>query len=347
MWRNRILASAAFRSWAARFPLTRPVARARARETFALVAGFVYSQVLAAAVECGLLELLSRSPVGTQEVAARCDLPPEAALRLLRAAGSLDLAEEVAPGEWLLGRVGVAIHADPGIVAMVAHHALLYRDLADPVALLRHGRGADGLSGFWPYAVQAEGDVAKYSRLMAASQPMVAAQAIGAYRFARHRRMLDVGGGEGAFVAAVGRVAPGLERAVFDLPAVVARIEDPAVLRFGGSFVHDPLPEGFDLVTLIRVLHDHDDAVALRLLRAARSALAPGATLLIVEPMAGLRGDRAMGDAYFGMYLLAMGSGRARRPGEIQAMLRAAGFAHSRLSPTSLPLVAQAIVAKA
>ncbi len=351
-WRNAILASDGFRRWAARFPLTRPVARARARETFSLVAGFVYSQVLAACIEGDILGLLATGPVTADDVAAKCDLPPAAALRLLRAAAALHLAEDVGGGCYMLGRVGAAVAADPGIVAMIRHHHLLYTDLADPLALLRRsnvkdGGGGGALSGFWPYAEGQAGGVSGYSALMAASQPMVAAQATDAYDFTRHQRMLDVGGGQGTFVAAVGKVAPRLTRAVFDLPDVVARIEDPAVARHGGSFLTDQLPRGYDLITLVRILHDHDDDSMLRILRAAKAGLESGGRLLIVEPMAGLRGDEAMGDAYFGMYLLAMGSGRARTPGELRDALKNCGFSRSRMISTSLPLIAQIIVAEA
>lgn len=346
-WRNAILASATFRRWAARFPLTRPVARVRARETFALVAGFVYSQVLAACVDGGVLDLLAEGPIAASDVAAKCDLSPEASLRLLRAAASLHLAEDVGAGCYMLGRVGAAIHADPGIVAMIRHHHLLYADLADPMALLRRDGGGGALSGFWPYAEGQDGGVSDYSSLMAASQPMVAAQATDAYDFARHRRMLDVGGGQGAFIAAVGKVAPNLARAVFDLPDVVARIADPVVEKHGGSFLTDALPRGYDLITLVRILHDHDDDSMLRILRAAKAALDSGGRLLIIEPMAGLRGDEAMGGAYFGMYLLAMGSGRARTPDELRGALQNCGFSRTRMVATSLPLIAQIIVADA
>ena len=349
--RNAVLANGVFRNWAARFPLTRGVARARARETFTLVAGFVYSQILAASVESGLLDHLAEGPISAEDVAARCNLPPAAALRLVRAAVSVRLAEAVGGDRYVLGRVGVAIHADAGIMAMIRHHALLYADLADPIALLRRTGGGGALSAFWPYAegAQAQDDqnVAGYSRLMVASQPMVAAQAIASYRFARHRRMLDVGGGEGAFVAAVGAACPALQRAVFDLPAVVDRIVDPAVERFGGSFLTESLPSGFDLITLVRILHDHDDTAMTSILRASRLALVPGARLLIVEPMAQLRGDEAMGDGYFGFYLFAMGSGRLRSPKELHRALRQAGFSRSRNVPTALPLIAQMIVAEA
>ncbi len=350
-WRNRMLGSADFKRWAARFPLTRGIARRRARQTFTLVAGFVYSQVLAACVRCRLLDILADGPASVDDLAPRCSLSPAATERLLRAAASLDLVEVVAPGRYMLGSVGAAIQSDAGITAMVEHHGLLYADLADPLALLRRGGGGASLSAFWPYAERGVSDeataVAEYSALMAASQPMVAQQVIGAYDFTAHRRLLDVGGGEGAFVAAVGAQAPALSRAVFDLAPVVARVADPTVARYPGSFFDDPLPPGFDLITLIRVLHDHDDAAMLHILRRARAALAPAATLLIAEPMAGLRHDAAMADAYFGFYLLAMGSGRARTPATIRQALSNAGFARSRVVETPLPMIAQVIVATA
>lgn len=346
-WRNRLIADAGFRRWAARFPLSRPIARARARETFGLVAGFVYSQVLAACVAGGVLARLSAGPASTGEIADCAKLSMPAATRLLRAAAALHLAQEVAPDRWLLGRIGAAICADPGVLAMIRHHDMLYRDLADPLALLRSDGGGGALSAFWPYAQGQGGSVAPYSALMAASQPMVAEQAIAAYDFRRHRRMLDIGGGEGAFATTVQQVAPRLECAVFDLPQVVARITSAAITRIGGNFRDQPLPTGYDIVTLVRIAHDHDDAIVQDLLNSIRASLLAGARLLIVEPMAGPRGDAAMADAYFGMYLLAMGSGRARTPEKLTAMLRSAGFARVERRATPQPLIAQILVATA
>ena len=47
------------------------------------------------------------------------------------------------------------------------------------------------------------------------------------------------------------------------------------------SVRRSPLPEGADIISLIRIVHDHDDASALSLLRAVRRALPPDGTLLI------------------------------------------------------------------
>lgn len=352
-WRNGVMASAGFQAWAARLPLVSWIARRRAGEAFDLVAGFCYSQVLLAAVQVGLLDRLRAGPCDAAGLALLSGLSEAASLRLLRAAAALDLAEAVAPGWWMLGQRGAALQANPGALAMVRHHTLLYADLADPVALLCRDRAEPtALSAFWHYAADAPApEASAYSALMASSQAMVAQQALGAYRFARHRRLLDVGGGHGAFVSAVRAACPALDLGVFDLPPVIAG----AAARLGGAvggaialhpgdFFHDALPQGYDCITLVRVLHDHDDAACLALLRAVRRALPPGGRLVIAEPMAGTPGALAMGDAYFGFYLWAMNAGRPRTAAEYGAMLKTAGFAGWRRKATAYPVMASVIV---
>ncbi len=114
----------------------------------------------------------------------------------------------------------------------------------------------------------------------------------------------------------------------------------------GGSFLDTPLPTGADVVTLIRVLHDHDDETAFAALRAAHAALPPGGTLLIAEPMAETPGAEAIGDAYFGFYLLAMGSGRARRRAEMTQLLQAAGFTAIRYLASPRPMFASIVTGR-
>ena len=348
-WRNRLLSDPQFQRFAARFWLTRPIARRKASALFDLVAGFTYSQVLAACIEIGLLDRLSETPRSSDELAPLIGLPPGPTETLLRAAAALELAQRIGD-DWTLGVQGAALRGNGGIAEMIAHHHLLYADLADPLALLRRGGGGGALQGFWSYAARpGEGrEVAPYSALMAASQPLIAEHVIAAYPFTRHRRLLDVGGGAGAFLAAVANRVPSLELGLFDLPGVGALARDrlgTGVAIHGGSFLHDPLPTGYDLISLVRVIHDHDDVPALRILRAAHAALPPGGRLLIAEPMAATRGAEAAGDGYFGMYLLAMGSGRPRRLDELGAMLREAGFAAWRNYRTALPLTVRVLAA--
>jgi demethylspheroidene O-methyltransferase len=360
--RDRILMDAGFQRWATSFPLTRPLARRRARAVFDLCAGFVYSQVLLACVRLGVFERLRAGPLPAAELGATLGLPAAAAGRLLDAAVSLRLLSR-RPGARLgLGDLGLVVAANPGLAALVEHHALLYPDLADPVALLAGGTSATRMAGFWPYASAerpaglAPAAVRGYTEVMSASQPLVAAEVLAAYPMDRHHRLLDVGGGDGRFLCAVARHHPRLALGLFDLPAVVElarrRLEEAGlaarVAVRAGDFRVDPLPEGADLVTLVRILHDHPDEVALSILGAVRQALPPGGTLLVAEPMAATAGAEPVAAAYFGLYLLAMApggsAGRLRTPEELAGLGRRAGFGRFREVATRTPLIVRLVV---
>ena len=112
----------------------------------------------------------------------------------------------------------------------------------------------------------------------------------------------------------------------------------------GGSFLADPLPAGADVVTLVRVLYDHDDEAVRLLLRRVRAALPPGGRLIVAEPMSGTPGAGPVTEAYFGLYLLAMGSGRCRSAGELTALLNEAGFSSVHERPTRRPLLTRVLV---
>jgi demethylspheroidene O-methyltransferase len=241
---------------------------------------------------------------------------------------------------------------------MIEHHTMLYGDLNDPVALLR-GQGGGRLARYWPYAgsehpAELPSDaVAPYTALMSASQPMIAQEVINAYSFRKHRCLLDIGGGDGAFLSAVATHAPNLRMVLFDLPAVADQASErfrssglaPRAVAIGGSFLSDRLPEGADIVSLVRIVHDHDDANVMKLLRAVRRILPDDGTLLIAEPMSGLRGTESIGDAYFAFYLMAMGSGRPRNFARLSEMLEEAGFGRVTLLPAGMPLLTSVVVA--
>lgn len=358
-FRNRKIADPAFRRWAGRFALTRPIARRQASALFDLTAGFVYSQVLAACVRVDLFEMLADGPLETSAIAGRISLPPDGAERLLKAAAALDLVEPRGDARYALGPLGAALVGNDGVKAMIRHHDILYGDLRDPLALLA-GRSQGELQRYWAYAGAGPAAPsepkrhADYTQLMAASQAFVATEILDAYPFDRHKRLLDVGGGDASFIIAAGRAVAGLELALFDLPPVAAIARQRLLASglagrakaHGGSFLTDELPQGADLVTLNRVLHDHDDPAALAILKAIRRAIAPDGTLLVAEPMAGTAGARASGDAYFGLYLLAMGQGRPRTRDDILGMLDEAGFDRAREVSTSTPLIARIIASR-
>ncbi len=99
-----------------------------------------------------LFEQLVDGPLSAAELSSRLSLPVDSTVLLLDAAVSLKLAQRRSGGRYGLGPLGAALMGNPGVVAMIEHHAMLYGDLRDPVALLRGEAGAGQLAAYWPYA---------------------------------------------------------------------------------------------------------------------------------------------------------------------------------------------------
>jgi demethylspheroidene O-methyltransferase len=357
-WLHRLVARPGFQSWASQFPLTRGQARRDGALLFDVVQGFVQSQVLMAVVELDLLRRLRGGAQSAGMLGRATGIAPERMQVLLQAAAALGLLSRRRSGDYALARRGAALMGVPGLEAMIRHHRAFYADLADPVALLR-GPAQTELSAFWPYVFGARGEIdpavaATYSDLMAQSQRLVAEDSLRSVSFRGINRLMDVGGGTGAFLEAVGRTCPALEMTLFDLPQVVpgatARFEAAGirdrVTLVQGSFRDDDLPRGADAISLIRVLYDHADETVEHLLKAVFDALPEGGRLIVSEPMGGgAQPDRA-GDVYFAFYTMAMQTGRARSAEEIGALCKAAGFTDVRSPRPARAYVTRCLTAR-
>ena len=337
-FRNKLMASRRFQTWAATFPLTRRLVRREGEALFDLMAGFCHSQILMALAELRIPEALLGAPMTMAQIADETQVPADRLKVLLQGGAAIGMLK-LRRDKVSLTRRGAAFATVPGLSAMVRHHRAFYRDLEDPVAFFR-GETTTELAEVWPYVFgNASGidpaTASAYSDLMAESQALVADDTLRMVRFGGINTLMDIGGGTGAFLTAVGRAHPSLKLRLFDLPPVApaaeARFADAGLSArsdiVSGSFRDDPLPEGADAISLIRVLYDHSDDTVRALLRAVYDALPEGGRLIISEPMSGGGLPDKATDAYFALYTMAMRTGRTRSADEIAALLTEAGFA--------------------
>jgi IMP dehydrogenase/GMP reductase len=272
---------------------------------FGLVGGFVNSQILLALVELGVLDALVPGPQSAAALARPAGLAEDRMAILLQGGAALRLLRRRRDGRFALTRRGAVLLGVPGLTGMIRHHAVFYRDLTDPVALLRGGTQTE-LARFWPYVFGAGGATdpqvtATYSTLMSDTQGLVAEDTLRCADLSGVTRLLDVGGGTGAFLAAAGARYPALDLALFDLPAVVgpARARFAAVGMAGrvtilpGSFRDDPIPAGADAI-IIDTAHGHSKAVADAVIRAKKIS---NAVQIIAGNVATAEATRALIDA--------------------------------------------------
>ena len=363
-WLERLYASPRLYSFSLTNPFTRWVTRRRTQKLFDLMAGFVHTQVMLGCIRLDLFKMLHQAPADLQQIAARVNMPAPVLQRLLLSAVSLGLLECRSQSRFGLGPLGVPLATHDGIAAMIEHNHLLYADMQDPVGFLNNAWQGD-MAAYWPYAHDAQAATraaqdkfSRYSDLMAASQGFVVEEILSSYFFDEHQCVLDVGAGKGRFACDMAAHAPHLKVKLFDLPPVLELAKNNVQQRgmsermsfYPGSFLHDELPQGADLVTLVRVAHDHPDDVVKQLLQKIHAALPLGGVLLLAEPMAQImsasQSGSAQADAYFHFYLLAMGAGRLRTPEELMRLMAEAGFGQIEHLPNAMPIHAQLIVAR-
>ncbi len=363
-WLERLYASPRLYRWSLSNPLTRWITKRRTQQIFDLMSGFVYSQVLLGCVRLDLFKMLYQKPLDLQQISLQTRVSEQALQKLLVSAVSLGLLESRSHQRFGLGALGVPLAMHPGIGAMVEHNHLLYRDMQDPLAFLNNAWQGD-MAEYWPYAHDpqaaervAQEKFSRYSDLMASSQEFVVQEILKSYYFEEHRCVLDVGAGKGRFASELALHAKHLKLKLFDLPPVLelakATFQSKGLIdRLSlcpGNFLHDPLPQGADLVTLVRVAHDHPDEVVQQLLQKIHDALPVGGILLLAEPMAKTYSQSADGptqtDVYFHFYLLAMGAGRLRTPEELMLMMSKAGFVGLELLPNNMPIHARILLGR-
>ncbi|MGC5663464.1 methyltransferase [Micromonospora sp. WMMD723] len=198
--------------------------------------------------------------------------------------------------------------------------------------------------------------VAQFWDAMFATSRFTARALADAYDFGAHRRLLDVGGGAGAFPIEFCLRLPELRATILDLPHVCVRAgeriaEAGLTDRIGtvaGDFLADPaLPDGHDVILLSMILHDWDEPTNRALLARCHAALPPGGVIVISEL---LLNDERTGPpeaALMGMNMLVETEGGKNYSGaEYRRWLTDAGFVDVRTVPFEAPGANGAVLAR-
>jgi predicted O-methyltransferase YrrM len=294
--------------------------------------------------ELGIIDALAPHPLPTAELAHRLHVDIQALGRLLRAGNALGLVTE-RNGMWEATPLSLATLATASPQSL-SHAIRLQSAFARRWSRLREAVQ----TGHKPAANQQNEDRADWVRLFTLGlyelarvvADDVAAALLPLLGKSAAPRIIDLGGGHGAYSIALVRQLPTAQAVIFDLPPVIAvtrqlvhqhPFADRLILQEGDFFV-DSLGHDYDLALLFGVLNSEPEERAQYLLRRTWAALRPGGWLAI-RHWDETSLDYALMDLHM---LLSTDHGQMPREEELRAWLTSSGFTAFTLLPIpSLP----------
>ncbi len=312
-----------------------------------LIDGYQVTQAIHVAATLGIADLLQAGPRSSDDLAATTTTHPRTLYRLLRALASVGVVHEVADRHFALTPLGACLCSDApeplGPWAAFVGRPYEFNAWGHLLHSVQTGENATrhvhGMSG-WDYRERHPEEGAIFDRAMTGNSRVLAPAALNAYDFGRYETIVDVGGGQGAFLAAILAKHPAVHGILFDEQHVVAGAE--SVLQAAGvrdrcqiiaGDFFDSVPPGGDAYVLKVVIHDWEDAEAVAILRSCRQAIGEGGTLVVVERVV----DRPNEDAptkFADLNMLVGPGGQERTQEEFSALFAAGGFRLSRVIPT-------------
>jgi hypothetical protein len=304
-----------------------------------LMDGYLATQLLYVAARLGLADLLANGPQSADHLAAAAGADPSTLHRILRALAVHGLLYEAEgmfgltdAGRYLqsgtadslrgaiLSRGDLYYHAASGLLQSAQSGSVAFREV--------HG------TDFFDHVAASPDRLAAFQQSMVARSQLEAADLLRAHDFSAYQHVIDVGGGFGVTLTAILTAYPALRGTLFDRPEVTreaqarlsgAGVADRCAAVAGDAF--DAVPRGGDLYLLSRVIHDWNDADALRILRSCRRAMNDDASLVLVEAVIGDPASDQPGAVLMDLHMLVLGLGKERTADEFRALLMRAGFA--------------------
>lgn len=297
-----------------------------------MAVAFQRSRVLLTAFELDLFTVLNEEARSSAEVAEALGTDPRATDRLMNALVTLGLLEK-REGRFVNTPAAFAslVKGQPGYMGGLGHTNHLWNSWSRLTDAVRSGSapGVDAITD------RHEDWLRPFIAAMHFRARQQARELIGMLDLGGVQRVLDVGGGSGAFAMAFARARRGITAVVFDLPSVVPMTRryiqgeglSAEVETAAGDYLKDPMPAGFQLVFMSAVIHSNSPEENQLLFRKAAQSLEPGGQLVVSDFL--IDEDRS-GPPMAAMFALNMlvgtVAGDTFTESEVRSWMEAAGF---------------------
>jgi ubiquinone/menaquinone biosynthesis C-methylase UbiE len=307
-----------------------------------IATAFQKSRILLSAYELGIFRSIGDRRESSENVAKKLGTDPRATDRLMNALVALGLlVKEGGTFRNTPPSLKYLVPSSPDYIPGLMHTVHLWDTwgtLTEAVKLgtsvaAREQRHADPTA--WTTAfIAAMNDRAR-------KQAPIAASLVG---LEEGMRVLDVGGGSGAFAVAFVRAKEKVTATIFDLPQVLPLTQKyveaehlTELVNFvAGDYLKDELPTGYDLVFLSAIIHSNPPDENRMLIQKCARALRPNGTVVVQDFIMDESRTQPPGGAFFALNMLVgTAAGDTYTESEIRAWMEEAGL--SGITRTEMP----------
>jgi O-methyltransferase domain len=307
-------------------------------------------QAMSVAATLGIPDLLAGGGRSVSELAAAIDANEDALYRLLGTLAAGGILHEDPDGQFQLTEVGDLLCS--GVPGSRRDWAILngkpyvreaWSNLEHSIRTGENAFAALHGETVWSWRAARPAEQGAFDRTMAGNSGPIAEAVAEAFDFGSLGTLVDIGGGTGTLLAAILRRHPALRGIVFDQPDVVATDATRALLEregvadrvelVGGNFF-EAVPAAAGGYLMKSILHDWEDADAIRILRAIREAAAPTSMLFVVELVIGAPNED-LATRISDLHMLVMPGGRERTVQEWRSLFERGGFELESARPTT------------
>jgi len=316
-----------------------------------LIQGSVITQGIYVAATLGIADVLGDGPLTAEEIAKRVGAHPDATYRLLRMLSGYSIFSEQAGRRFALTPMADALRegAPDSMrgIAVLMGHSLLWEDWGHLISSVRSGEASlpehRGMSGY-DFLMANPEYAAVFFQGMGSTSSAETDTLLAAYDFSQFRKIVDVGGGRGALLAAVLKQAGDSHGILYDSPystadagpvLAAAGVTERCTIQNGGLF--DTPPAGADAYMLKHIVHDFPESECIAVLKNIRGAIDPGGKLLVMEYVLNGNNERHIGNI-IDLWLLLLLGARERTREQYAELFASAGFKLTAVVPTSSPI---------
>jgi hypothetical protein len=320
-------------------------------EVIQMITGYWTSQAIYVAAKLGVADLLKDGPRSCDALANSTETSRRELYRLLRYLASIGVFAELDNAFFELTPLSAYLQSETpsSLQSLIIYYGEeTYQPWGSLLHSIKTGETAFNHvhnGGVFQHFAQHPESAAVFNQAMTEYTAQESTAVINAYDFSKFENIVDVGGGQGSFIATILKANDAPKGILFDLPQGIvgakehleqADLLDRCEIVEGDFF--ESIPSGSDAHVFKNILVNWDDEQCVEILRNCHHAMAENGRLIIVEVSVLSPKNAPSFSKLFDLHMLVMTGGRGRTEAEFQALFTATGFKLSNIIPTKSPV---------